>query len=81
VSEYQRGAFTQSDVQLTRYFLPFHSDLRVYAQKRWSGAMEQSWVEPAFWVFCILAFLGTAWWAKKVRDHDAARANRNDRHL
>lgn len=41
--------------------------------------MGLSWVEQAFWVLCVLAILGSYWWAKKTRDRDTRRARGNDR--
>ena len=39
--------------------------------------MDLSWVEQAFWIFCIVAIIGSNWWAKKTRAQDARRADDN----
>jgi len=37
--------------------------------------MDLSWTEQAFWVLCIVAIIGAAWWAKKSHEHDARGDN------
>lgn len=39
--------------------------------------MGLSWIEQAFWIFCVAAIIGSYWWAKKMREHDARRADSN----
>ena len=41
--------------------------------------MEPSWVEQVFWVLCALAILGSYWWARKTREHDARQLGDNDK--
>ena len=35
--------------------------------------MDFGWAIKGFWIFCVVAILGSAWWAKRMRDEDAAR--------
>jgi hypothetical protein len=34
-----------------------------------------SWLEQVFWILCIVAILGAAWWAKRSHEHDQRRPN------
>ena len=33
--------------------------------------MDFGWAIKGFWIFCVVAILGSAWWAKKMRAEDA----------